>query len=119
MTRAWTPSEPYETHPEEQLASLAVARAKFAETRTWAYYTGRVSPERLHNGELTTKSDIKYVTKNTRRAKHNVVRIGARNKEQLCDNLACELVCGRYTMRKKAQQCATKKHQCAVQSQRA
>ncbi len=47
MIRAWTRSGPWQPLTGEQLASLANARAKFAETRTWAYNIGNVSPECL------------------------------------------------------------------------
>ena len=39
------------------------------------------------------------------------------NKDQMCEKHARELCGGRYTMRKKAQHCATKKHQHAMASQ--
>ncbi len=45
MSRAWTPSGPYEPLIEEQAASLVIARARFGDIRTWAYYIVRMSPE--------------------------------------------------------------------------
>ena len=47
MNRKWSPSRGWEPLTEEQISSLAIARERFAETLTWAYYIGRMSPERL------------------------------------------------------------------------
>ncbi len=47
MTRACIPNGLYEPFTGDQLSILAVARAKFTETCTWAYYIGRMNPERF------------------------------------------------------------------------
>ena len=47
MSRKWSPTRGWEPLTEEQLASLAIARERFAETCTWAHYIGHMSPERI------------------------------------------------------------------------
>ncbi len=118
MSRKWSPSRGWEPLTEEQLASLAIARERFAETLTWAYYIGRMSPERLAQQRAYDRERGRNYYQ-----EHKEIRSQysedwrEKNKEQLSEKHACELCGGRYTMRKKAQHCATKKHQHAMQNQ--
>ena len=118
MSRKWSPTRGWEPLTEEQLASLAIARERFAETLTWAYYIGRMSPERLAQQRAY---DRERGRKHYQEHKESLAQYNKdwreKNKEQLCEKHACELCGGRYTMRKKAQHCATKKHQHAMASQ--
>ena len=118
MSRKWSPSRGWEPLTEEQLASLAIARERFAETLTWAYYIGRMSPERLAQQRAYDRErGRKYYQEHKESlAQCNKERYD-KHKEQLCEKHACEVCGGRYTMRKKTQHCATKKHQHAMAGQ--
>ena len=119
MSRKWSPSRGWEPLTEEQLASLAIARERFAEIRTWAYYVGRMSPERLaQQRAYDSERGRNYYQEHKESRSQYSKDWREKNKEQLCEKHACELCGGRYTMRKKAQHCATTKHQHAMASQR-
>ena len=118
MSRKWSPSRGWKPLTEEQLASLAIARERFAETLTWAYYIGRMSPERLSQQRAYDRERGKkyYQQHKESRTQYDKDRYD-KPKHQLCEKHACEVCGGRYTMRKKAQHCATKKHQHAMAGQ--
>ncbi len=65
-----------------------------------------------------TESEVEIITKSTESLAQCNKDWREKNKEQLCEKHARELRGGRYTMRKKAHHCATKKHQHAMASQR-
>ena len=118
MSRKWSPSRRWEPLTEEQLASLAIARERFAETLTWAYYIGRMSPERLAQQRAYDRERGRNYYQEHKESRSQYSKDWReKNKEQLCEKHACEPRGGRYTTRKKAQHCATKKHQRAMANQ--
>ncbi len=90
MSRAWTLSGPWEPLTEEELASLAFARAKFAQTRTWAYCIGRMRPERLAQQRAYDRERHKSYHEEQ---KQSITQYSKdwrdKNKEQLCERHAC------------------------------
>jgi len=120
MSRSWSPIIEWEPLTEEQFASLAIARERFAETCTWAYYIGRMSPERLAQQRAYDKERGRryYHEHKESRAQYSK-DWRDQHQEQLRAKHVCEVCGGRYTVRKKAQHCATQKHQRAMQSQTA
>ena len=118
MSRKWSPTRGWEPLTEEQLASLAIARERFAETCTWGHYSGGMSPERLAQQRAYDRErGRKYYQEHKESiAQYDKDRYD-KHKEQLCEKHACEVCGGRYTIRTKAQHCATKKHQHAMAGQ--
>jgi hypothetical protein len=118
MSRKWSPSRGWEPLTDEQLASLTLARERFAETCTWAHYIDRMSPERLAQQRAYDRERGRtyYQEHKESIAQYSKDRY-EKLKQQLCENHACEVCGGRYTIRKKAQHCTTKKHQHAMAGQ--
>ena len=118
MSRTWSPTRRWEPLTQEQLASLAIARERFAETCTWAHYIGHMSPERLSQQRAYDRErGRKYYQEHKQSVAQCSKERYDKHKQQLCEKHACEVCGGRYTIRTKAQHCATKKHQHAMAGQ--
>ena len=118
MSRKWSPIRGWEPLTEEQLASLAIARERFAETCTWGHYIGGMSPERLAQQRAYDRErGRKYYQEHKESRSQYSKDWCDKHKQQLCEKHACELCGGRYTMKKKSHHCATKKHQHAMAGQ--
>ncbi len=91
MSRKWSPSRGWEPLTEEQLASLAIARATFAETRAWAYYVGRMSLERLAQQRSYDRERHKSYYQEQKESIAQYSKYWCdKHKEQLCEKNVCE-----------------------------
>ena len=118
MSRKWSPRRGWEPLTEEQLASLAITRERFAETLTWSYYIGRMSPERLAQQRAYDRERGRNCYQEHKETLAQYYKDWRdKNREQPCEKHVCDLCGGLYTMKKKSQHCATKKHQHAMASQ--